>query len=100
MHRLILLAASPYSISCTDVGNCPTKTTSIDVGFTNVTHGLLFAIGLLAVIFIIISGLQMALSAGNPKRFAQGQQSLLYSVIGVVLAIVAYGLVSFVAGAF
>ena len=100
MHQLLLLAVSPYTISCVDVGNCPTKTTSIDVGFTNITHGLLFVIGMLAVIFIIISGIQMALSAGNPKRFAQGQQSLLYSVVGVVLTIVAYGLVSFVAGAF
>lgn len=96
----LLASTNPYNITCTEVQNCSTKTKTIDMAFTNAAHGLLFVIGMLAVVFVIVSALQMALSAGNAKRFQQGRESLLYSVVGVVLATIAYGIVSFIAGAF
>ena len=92
--------ANPYSISCAEIGNCSAKTPTISAGFTNITHALLFLVGMLAVLFVIISGLQMALSAGNSKRYEQAKESLQYSIVGVILALVAYGLVSFIARAF
>ncbi len=97
MLREYLSAA--YTITCGDIGNCANKTKTIDQGITNITVLAISVVGMLAVVFLIYGGLQMTLSAGDPKRYQQGRQTLLYSVFGVVLAILAYGIVAFVAKA-
>jgi hypothetical protein len=88
-----------YGISCQTIGNCANKATTVDKGFASVVQVLISLIGMLAVIFIIISGLQIILSAGNAKRFQQGRDGLLYSVVGVIVAILAYAVVTYVSGA-
>ena len=92
--------SSAYSVTCAEIGNCSANTPTVDLGFAHITQLLVGLVGMLAVVFIIISALQMILSAGSPKRFQQARESLLYSVVGVVLAIVAYAIVTFVSGAF
>lgn len=78
----------------------PTSTGSVSQGFTNIINLLLGLIGALAVIFIIIGGLQIATAAGNPARLKQGREAVIYSVIGIVVALMAYGVVAFIAGRF
>lgn len=94
MFRIVL---SAISVKCSEIGNCPNKTKTLDMGLTNAVQILVGLVGALAVIFVIVSGLQMVLSAGDPKRYQQGRQSLQYSVIGVVVAMLAYAVVAFLA---
>jgi hypothetical protein len=94
---LLKFAYDTYGISCADIGNCSAKTPTIGSGFSNIVNILLILVGALAVIFVIISGVQMVFSAGNAKRFQQARESLIYSAVGVGLAIAAYGIVAFVA---
>ena len=47
-------------------------------------------------IFIVIGAFQMMFAAGNPEKFATGQKTILYSVIGLVIIIVASGIVAIV----
>ena len=54
--------------------------------------------GSLAVIFIIVGGIQMAASAGDPKRFQRGRETVLYACVGLAIAISALAIVTFVAG--
>ena len=88
------------SVTCAEIGNCSAKTKTLSAGFTNIAATLVILVGMLAVIFIIISGLQIALSAGDAKRYQQGLDGLRYSVVGVVLAIMAYAIVAFIASGF
>jgi hypothetical protein len=89
--------ASPYNVTCGDIGNCSAKTPTIDVAFTNAAHLIIGLVGMLAVVVIIVSGLQMMLSAGNAKQVQTAKQTLTYAVVGVVVAILAYAIVSFIA---
>jgi len=96
------LVATLYGISCKTINNCPTsaKATTLSGGFASIANTLIIIIGGLAVIFVIYSGIQMAMSAGNARRFQQGRESLMYSLAGVVLAVAAYAIVAGIAGAF
>ncbi len=88
---------APYNISCADIGNCNNKTPTLDVAFANTAHLIIGLIGGLAVIFIIYAGIQFTLSGGNSKTVQSAKATLTYAVVGLVLAIAAYAIVSFVA---
>lgn len=88
------------TVTCEEIKSCPAKTPDVGSIFTNVIHGIIGVIGGLAVIFLIVAGLQMVMSNGDPKRFAQGRASLQYAVIGIILSILAYFIVSAIATIF
>lgn len=94
---LHFLAANPYSIKATDIG-LPTSTANLGVGLTNITRTVMTLVGMLSVIFMIVGGLQLGLSAGNSKRVAQGRETILYAAVGLAVAIASYAIVTFVSG--
>jgi hypothetical protein len=61
---------------------------------------LLYAAGVAAVIVIIIGAIRMATSEGDPAGSTKGRNSVLYALVGLVLAAAAYALVNFVLKAF
>ena len=65
---------------------------------TNVVNVLLWAAGIIAVAMIIVGGVQMTTSAGNPTAVGKAKKTITYSVIGLVVVLVAYALVNFVFG--
>lgn len=62
----------------------------------NAISWLFFAIGAAAVIMIIFSGVKMSMSAGNPGEVQKAKQILIYSIIGLIVSILAYAIVSIV----
>lgn len=52
----------------------------------NVTTILLVAVGALAVIFIIIGGIQYSLSAGDPNKVSQAKSTITYAIIGLAMS--------------
>lgn len=57
---------------------------------------LLFIIGAISVIMIIIGGLRYVLSGGDANSIKAGKDSVLYAIIGLVVALMAYAIVNFV----
>jgi hypothetical protein len=49
---------------------------------------------------IIVGGLRYVLSAGDPKNTQAAKDTILYAVIGVVVALLAYAIVNFVLAQF
>lgn len=49
----------------------------------------------IAVLFIIISGLQMVTSAGNKDRYEAAKKTLTYAVLGLIIIVLAYAIVKF-----
>ena len=78
-----------------DSGGGLTLTGAID----NIVNTLLFIIGIIAVLVIIIGGIMFATSAGDPSRAKRAKDTILYAVIGLVVAILAYAIVNFVVSA-
>jgi hypothetical protein len=89
---------NPYDITATQIG-LPTSTGTIGGGITNAVAILMSVVGALAVIFLIVGGIQMALSAGNSKRVSQARETILYSIVGIIVAIAAYAITVFISGA-
>jgi hypothetical protein len=53
-------------------------------------------IGAVAVLFMVISGIRLVLSAGDPNALENARNTLLYSSIGLVIAVSAELIVNFV----
>lgn len=68
--------------------------------FKTVANTLLIIIGLISVLMTIIGGLRYALSAGDPSATKGAKDTILFAVIGVVVALVAGSIVNFVVGKF
>lgn len=56
---------------------------------------LLFLIGAIAVIMIIIGGIRYVVSAGDQGQITGAKNTILYAVVGLVIAIMAYAIVNF-----
>ena len=68
-----------------------------DKGLINtVVNVLLWAVGILSVIMIIFSGLRYITSAGDASKTKSAQSTLTYSVVGLIVAIMAYAIVNMV----
>ena len=95
----LFLSELPWNIKAKDIG-VPTSTSTVSGGFSNVISLMIAAIGMLAIVFIIVGGIQYAYSMGNAKRTQQARETITYAVVGLVLAIAAYAIVAFASDAF
>ena len=68
--------------------------------FSVVTNVLLFIIGAIAVIMIVIGGLRYVLSGGDSNQVSAAKNTILYAIVGIIVAILAYAAVRFIVGSF
>ncbi len=66
----------------------------------NITNTMLFAIGVVAVIMLIVGGFRYIFSGGNSTSVNAAKDTILYAVIGIVVAILAFAIVNFILGQF
>lgn len=71
----------------TELGCIPTDPLGFVARFYNIGLGL---IGGLAVLFIIYGGYLLMTSQGDPRRVDSGKSYIMYSLIGLLLAIFGY----------
>ena len=64
--------------------------------FQIVTNVLLFIIGAISVIMLIIGGIRYTISQGDSSAVTSAKNTILYAIIGLVVAILAYAAVNFV----
>ena len=64
--------------------------------FSTVVSSMLFVIGALAVIMIIIGGFRYVISGGNASSVSAAKNTILYAVVGVVVALLAYAILDFI----
>jgi hypothetical protein len=57
---------------------------------------LTYVIGAISVLMIIIGGIRYVTSNGDQNQITSAKNTILYAVIGLVVAILAYAIVSFV----
>jgi threonine/homoserine/homoserine lactone efflux protein len=93
---LEILAANP-------VGNADSlgipKVRANNSTLQNTLNAAFGIIGLLSVIFLIWGAFQYVLSGGDPENAKKAKESVLYAVIGLAVALLAFTIVNFVAGA-
>lgn len=78
---------------------CSDKTEATDI-VKRLINVFLFLIGVLSVFMIIHSGLKYTTSRGDAEAVKSAKNTLLYSVVGLLVASMAFAIVNFVIGAF
>jgi hypothetical protein len=73
-----------------------TAGTSIDSLVADVVNILSWIIGVVAVIMIIVGGFKYVTSNGDSNSIAGAKNTILYALIGLIVAALAQGLVQFV----
>lgn len=61
-----------------------------------IINTMLYILGILAVIMIIFGGIRYVTSTGDASRVKAAKDTIMYSVIGLIVAILAYSIVNFV----
>lgn len=98
------IAATPKEELCKGSGgvwrgNACTNTNaggSIETYFKSVVNILLFVIGAVAVVMIVIGGIRYVVSGGDQSSVTGAKNTILYAVVGLAVAILAYSIVNFV----
>lgn len=90
--------ASPASQIDGGAGNVVDPGSSVDLPtmIKRIIDILLFAIGAVAVIMIIFGAFRYVLSGGDSSSVTAAKNTILYAVVGLVVAILAYAIVHFV----
>ena len=63
---------------------------------TRVIQLVIVAVGAVSVFVIIVGGFKYIISAGDPQKAANAKNTILYAVIGLVIAVFAQAIVAFV----
>lgn len=66
--------------------------------FTTITNVMLFVVGAISVIMVVIGGLRYVISGGNSTNITTAKNTILYAVVGLIIAILAYAMINFVIG--
>jgi hypothetical protein len=67
--------------------------------FTTVVNVLLFVIGAVSVIMLIVGGIRYTVSAGDSGNVTAAKNTIMYAIIGLVIAFLAFAIVNWVLGA-
>jgi hypothetical protein len=62
----------------------------------NIINTILVVLGIIAVIMIIIGGIRYTTSNGDSNQIKGAKDTILYAIIGIIVAIMAYAIVNFV----
>ena len=99
------LAATPKEQVCLGSGGTWSGTTCTNTAsgggtleglFKNIVNTLLYVIGAVSVIMIVIGGFRYVVSGGDSSSVTGAKNTILYAVVGLVIAVAAYAIVNFV----
>ena len=68
--------------------------------FKRITDVLLFIIGAVSVIMLIVGGIRYVVSGGDQGAVTAAKNTILYAIVGIIVAILAYAVVNFFVGTF
>lgn len=75
---------------------CPSDLFGEKGAFRQITNTILYIVGVIAVIMLIIGGIRYVISGGDSKKVTDAKNTVLYAIIGLVVAVFAYAIVNFV----
>ena len=78
---------------------CPDDLFGETGAFRQITNTILYIVGIIAVIMLIIGGIRYLVSGGDSKKVTDAKNTVLYAIIGLVIAVFAYAIVNFVISA-
>lgn len=74
----------------------PAELVGVDGVFTKFSNIALYAVGAISVIMLIWGGLRYITSGGDSKKITDAKNTILYAIIGLIIAILAFAIINFV----
>ena len=93
----IRLLASSIRDQVEDVSGGGAK---LEDGISKIINGIFLAVGVVAVIIIILGGVHYATSQGDPSKVKKGKDTMITGLVGLVVVFLAFAIVNFVLNAF
>jgi len=83
---------------CKDIGtsNNNLNNGSLMTTLNQIINVIIGVIGFIAVIVIILGGVQYTTSAGEASKVKKAKDTIMYGIVGLVVALLAYSIVNFV----
>ena len=76
---------------------CKTNTVDLTQGIIKqVINILLTVAGIIAVLMVVIGGIRYVTSDGDSNRASQAKNTILYALIGLIVAVSSYAIVNFI----
>ena len=91
-------SAAQNGVNCAHGSGAPTKLFGSQSIFTTVVNIMLFVIGAICVIMLIWGGIRYTTSAGNSAAVTSAKNTIMYAIIGLVIAFLAFAVVNWVLG--
>jgi len=86
-------------INCAQGQGTPTTLFGTGSIFTTIVNVLLFIIGAISVIMLIIGGIRYTISNGDSGAVTSAKNTILYAIVGLIIAFLAFAIVNWVLGA-
>ena len=67
--------------------------------FTQISNTILYIVGIISVIMLVWGGLRYIISGGDSKKVNDAKNTVLYAIIGLIIAILSYVIINFVLNA-
>jgi type IV secretory pathway VirB2 component (pilin) len=99
-HSLVVLMAAADAV-CGNGNVCETGLPNVDASHAQLQQILQIVFGILAalaVLMIVIAGLRFITAQGNPQENAKARNTIVYAVVGLLVALIAEIFVSFILG--
>lgn len=84
--------------SCAQGNEQPSQLFGENSIFQRVTNILLFLVGAISVIMLIIGGIRYVISGGDQNQVTSAKNTILYAIVGIIVAFLSYSAVNFVTG--
>ncbi len=94
----LVLPAQEIQKGVNDVGGTGEQT--LGQRIQTIVNVLLYILGAIAVVMIVIGGVRYTTSNGDSGNIKTAKDTILYAVIGLIVAILAYAIVNFVLQSF
>lgn len=78
---------------------CPSNLFGDSGIFRQITSTILYIVGIIAVIMLIWGGIRYVVSGGDAKKVTDAKNTVLYAIIGLIVAFLAFAIVNFVINA-
>lgn len=78
------------------VSNVDGGKTDLQVTVKNILNVVFAMVGIIAVIMVIVGGVNFMTSQGDPEKIKRAKNTILYGVIGLIITLLAFAIVSFV----
>lgn len=97
--KQFLLTLAEATINPNDIG-LKGQITDPNTAIANVLNTVYMWAGIIAVIVIIIAGIFYTTSTANPSQTKRARETIIYTVVGLIVIIMAFVITQFVLGKF